>query len=234
MPRARLYAQIWKLSNEVRGQLDGWDFRHYVLGTLFYRFISEDFTRFMEGGEKIDYAGLPDNVIMPEIRDDAIKVKGYFIAPSQLFANVTRHANTGNPLNKELAEVFTAIEDSCLGFSSQTAIRGLFADFDTRSNRLGTTDRERSLRLGTLLKGVAALNIGHFADNNHDLFGDVYEFLIANYSTQAGKSGGEFYTPLCVSKLIARLCLHGQSKINAIYDPTCGSGSLLLQAKQFF
>jgi len=234
MPRARLNAQIWKLSNEVRGQLDGWDFKAYVLGSLFYRFISEDFIHFMQGGEDIDYTSLPDDAITPAIKEEVIKVKGYFIASSQLFANVVARANMGRPLNEELAEIFTAIENSCLGFPSEPAIRGLFADFDTKSNRLGTTDRERSLRLSTLLKGVAALNIGHFANNHNDIFGDVYEFLIANYSTQAGKSGGEFYTPLCVSKLIARLALHGQTKINAIYDPTCGSGSLLLQAKQLF
>jgi len=234
MPRARLNAQIWKMSNEVRGAIEGWDFKIYVLGLLFYRFISEDFSHFMQGDENIDYAALPDDAITPEIKDDAIRTKGYFIYPSQLFAHLVTHANIGQPLNETLAATFTAIENSSVGFPSEPAIRGLFVDFDTRSNRLGTTGRERSLRLATLLKGVAALDFGNFQDSGNDIFGDIYEFLISNYSTQAGKSGGEFYTPACVSRLVAALALYGQTRINKIYDPTCGSGSLLLQAKQLF
>jgi type I restriction enzyme M protein len=238
--RAALQSQIWKIANDVRGAVDGWDFKQYVLGTLFYRFISENFAAYIEGGdESIHYAALNDVVITPEIRDDAIKTKGYFIYPSQLFANVAASANTNDSLNTDLAAIFSAIETSALGYPSERDIRGLFADFDTTSNRLGNTVKDKNARLAAVLKGVAELDFGHdFYENSDashiDLFGDAYEFLISNYAANAGKSGGEFFTPQQVSKLIARLAMHGQSSINKIYDPACGSGSLLLQAKKQF
>ena len=238
--RAALQSQIWKIANDVRGAVDGWDFKQYVLGTLFYRFISENFAAYIEGGdESIHYAALNDVVITPDIRDDAIKTKGYFIYPSQLFANVAASANTNDSLNTDLAAIFSAIETSALGYPSERDIRGLFADFDTTSNRLGNTVKDKNARLAAVLKGVAELDFGHdFYENSEashiDLFGDAYEFLISNYAANAGKSGGEFFTPQQVSKLIARLAMHGQSSINKIYDPACGSGSLLLQAKKQF
>lgn len=233
--RAALQSQIWKIANDVRGAVDGWDFKQYVLGTLFYRFISENFAAYIEGGdESIHYAALNDVVITPEIRDDAIKTKGYFIYPSQLFANVAASANTNDSLNTDLAAIFSAIETSALGYPSERDIKGLFADFDTTSNRLGNTVKDKNARLAAVLKGVAQLDFGGFEASHIDLFGDAYEFLISNYAANAGKSGGEFFTPQQVSKLIARLAMHGQSSINKIYDPACGSGSLLLQAKKQF
>ncbi|MBK7050207.1 MAG: type I restriction-modification system subunit M [Rhodoferax sp.] len=238
--RAELQRRIWQIANDVRGAVDGWDFKQYVLGTLFYRFISENFAAYIEGGdESIHYAALNDVVITPEIRDDAIKTKGYFIYPSQLFVNVATNANTNESLNTYLANIFKAIEASASGYPSEQDIRGLFADFDTTSNRLGNTVKDKNARLAAVLKGVAELDFGHdFYENSDashiDLFGDAYEFLISNYAANAGKSGGEFFTPQQVSKLIARLAMHGQSSINKIYDPACGSGSLLLQAKKQF
>jgi type I restriction enzyme M protein len=233
--RAELQRRIWQIANDVRGAVDGWDFKQYVLGTLFYRFISENFAAYIKGGdESINYAALNDVVITPEIRDDAIKTKGYFIYPSQLFARVAASANTNDSLNTDLAAIFSAIETSALGYPSERDIRGLFADFDTTSNRLGNTVKDKNARLAAVLKGVAELDFGDFDASHIDLFGDAYEFLISNYAANAGKSGGEFFTPQQVSKLIARLAMHGQSSINKIYDPACGSGSLLLQAKKQF
>jgi type I restriction enzyme M protein len=233
--RDELQRQIWKIANDVRGAVDGWDFKQYVLGTLFYRFISENFAAYIEGGDdSVQYAKLNDIVITPEIRDDAIKTKGYFIYPSQLFTRVAATANTNDSLNTDLAAVFSAIETSALGYPSERDIRGLFADFDTTSNRLGNTVKDKNTRLAAVLKGVAELDFGDFDASHIDLFGDAYEFLISNYAANAGKSGGEFFTPQQVSKLIARLAMHGQSSINKIYDPACGSGSLLLQAKKQF
>ncbi len=233
--RDELQRSIWKIANDVRGAVDGWDFKQYVLGTLFYRFISENFAAYIEGGDdSVQYAKLNDIVITPEIRDDAIKTKGYFIYPSQLFARVAATANTNDSLNTDLAAVFSAIETSALGYPSERDIRGLFADFDTTSNRLGNTVKDKNTRLAAVLKGVAELDFGDFDASHIDLFGDAYEFLISNYAANAGKSGGEFFTPQQVSKLIARLAMHGQSSINKIYDPACGSGSLLLQAKKQF
>lgn len=233
--RAELKRRIWQIANEVRGSVDGWDFKQYVLGTLFYRFISENFSSYIEGGdESINYASLTDNVITEEIKDDAIKTKGYFIYPSQLFVNITKNANENNNLNTDLAKIFSSIESSANGYPSEMDIKGLFADFDTTSNRLGNTVAEKNTRLSAVLKGVNDLNFGDFQESEIDLFGDAYEFLISNYASNAGKSGGEFFTPQNVSKLIAQLAIHKQETVNKIYDPAAGSGSLLLQAKKQF
>ena len=233
--RAALQRQIWQIANDVRGAVDGWDFKQYVLGTLFYRFISENFASYIEADDdNITYADLPDNSITPEVKDDAVKTKGYFIYPSQLFANIAKDANTNESLNTDLAKIFTGIEASANGYASEKDIKGLFADFDTTSTRLGNTVTDKNKRLAAVLKGVAGLNFGNFQGSEIDLFGDAYEFLISNYAANAGKSGGEFFTPQHVSKLIAQLAMHGQASINKIYDPACGSGSLLLQAKKHF
>ncbi|MDQ8943078.1 type I restriction-modification system subunit M [Acinetobacter soli] len=234
--RAALHRQIWQIANDVRGAVDGWDFKQYVLGALFYRFISENFAHYISGGDKeIKYNEMPDSVISPEIKDDAIKTKGYFILPSQLFSNVVKSANNNESLNTDLAKIFSAIESSANDYPSEKDIKGLFADFDTTSNRLGNSVPEKNKRLAAVLKGVAELNFGDdFQNSQIDLFGDAYEFLISNYAANAGKSGGEFFTPQHVSKLIARLAMHNQTHVNKIYDPACGSGSLLLQAKKHF
>ncbi len=233
--RAELQTKIWKIANDVRGSVDGWDFKQFVLGTLFYRFISENFTIYIEGGdENVNYAGFPDENISPAIKEDAIKTKGYFIYPSQLFVNVAKTANTNHNLNTDLKAIFDAIECSANGYPSEPDIKGLFADFDTTSTRLGNTVEGKNLRLAAVLKGVEELNFGNFENNEIDLFGDAYEFLISNYAANAGKSGGEFFTPQHVSKLIAQLAMHKQTAVNKIYDPAAGSGSLLLQAKKHF
>ena len=233
--RDELQSTIWKIANEVRGAVDGWDFKQFVLGTLFYRFISENFTNFIEGGdESVNYANMPDDVITPEIKDDATRTKGYFIYPAQLFVNIAKNANNNPNLNTDLAAIFDAIESSANGYPSEPDIKGLFADFDTTSNRLGNTVEEKNRRLAAVIKGVESLDFGNFEDNEIDLFGDAYEFLISNYAANAGKSGGEFFTPQNVSKLIARLAMSGLASVNKIYDPACGSGSLLLQAKKQF
>ena len=233
--RDALQAAIWKIANEVRGAVDGWDFKQFVLGTLFYRFISENFTKHMEGGdESIHYATFADDNITPETKHDAIKSKGYFIYPSQLFQNVAKNANNNPNLNTDLANIFAAIENSANGYDSEHDIKGLFADFDTTSNRLGNTVEDKNKRLASVIKGVESLDFGNFEDNEIDLFGDAYEFLISNYAANAGKSGGEFFTPQNVSKLIAHIALFGQETVNKIYDPACGSGSLLLQARKQF
>lgn len=233
--RDELQSTIWKIANEVRGAVDGWDFKQFVLGTLFYRFISENFTNFIEGGdESVNYANMPDDVITPEIKDDATRTKGYFIYPAQLFVNIAKNANNNPNLNTDLAAIFDAIESSANGYPSEHDIKGLFADFDTTSNRLGNTVEEKNRRLAAVIKGVESLDFGNFEDNEIDLFGDAYEFLISNYAANAGKSGGEFFTPQNVSKLIARLAMSGLASVNKIYDPACGSGSLLLQAKKQF
>ncbi|WP_417536762.1 type I restriction-modification system subunit M [Methylophaga sp.] len=234
--RAELQRQIWAIANDVRGSVDGWDFKQYVLGTLFYRFISENFVNYITGGdESVNYAAMSDDDENIQFaKEDAIKTKGYFLYPSQLFSNVAANAHKNENLNTDLAAIFAAIENSANGYDSEKDIKGLFADFDTTSNRLGNTVEAKNKRLAAVLKGVAGLTFGNFEDNQIDLFGDAYEFLISNYAANAGKSGGEFFTPQHVSKLIAQLAMHGQTSVNKIYDPAAGSGSLLLQAKKHF
>ena len=233
--REELQAAIWKIANEVRGAVDGWDFKQFVLGTLFYRFISENFVLFMEDGdESIDYTHWPDEQLSQENINNVITEKGYFIYPSQLFSHIAKNANTNPNLNTDLAAIFTVIEGSANGYDSEHDIKGLFADFDITSNRLGNTVEEKNRRLAAVIKGVESLDFGNFEDNEIDLFGDAYEFLISNYAANAGKSGGEFFTPQNVSNLIARLATYGKTEVNKIYDPACGSGSLLLQAKKLF
>ena len=233
--RAELHRQIWQIANDVRGSVDGWDFKQYVLGALFYRFISENFSLYIEAGDdSVSYAEMDDSIITDDIKDDAIKTKGYFIYPSQLFCNVAAKANINTRLNIDLNSAFVAIETSAYGYPSEADIKGLFADFDTTSNRLGNTVKDKNTRLAAVPKGVEGLKLGNFEDNQIDLFGDAYEFLISNYAANAGKSGGEFFTPQHVSKLIAQLAMHGQTHVNKIYDPAAGSGSLLLQAKKHF
>lgn len=233
--RAELQRQIWQIANDVRGSVDGWDFKQYVLGTLFYRFISENFAKYIEGGDdSIKYDELSDDAISDDIKDDAIKTKGYFIYPSQMFSRIVKGADDNENLNTDLASIFSAIETSANGYPSEEDIKGLFADFDTTSRRLGNTVKDKNKRLAAVLKGVAGLKFGDFEENKIDLFGDAYEFLISNYAANAGKSGGEFFTPQSVSKLIAQLAMHKQESINKIYDPAAGSGSLLLQAKKHF
>ncbi len=215
--RATLQRQIWSIANDVRGSVDGWDFKQYVLGTLFYRFISENFTLFIEAGDdNINYAELTDDVISPAIKDDAVKTKGYFIYPSQLFKNVVENAKNNDNLNTDLAEIFSAIENSANGYPSEQDIKGLFADFDTTSNRLGNTVADKNSRLTAVLKGVAKLDFGDFSDNQIDLFGDAYEFLISNYAANAGKSGGEFFKFMTLLVVVAHYYYRQKSNLMSI------------------
>lgn len=232
--RDELHKRIWKMANEVRGAVSGWEFKQYVLGALFYRFISENFTAYIEGDdESVDYASFSDNSpILEEIKDDTIKTKGYFIYPSQLFQNVVKNATRNPNLNTDLKAIFQAIENSATGYASKHGIEELFKDFDTTSSHLGKNVEEKNQRLTALLKGVEELDFGSFEESQIDLFGDAYEFLISNYAANAGKSGGEFFTPQTVAKLLAKLALYGQAEINKVYDPAAGSGSLLLQVKK--
>lgn len=238
--RAELHRKIWAIADNVRGAVDGWDFKQYILGFLFYRFISENITEFFNAAEReagdldFNYAEISDEEAEKDFRPNTVEDKGFFILPSQLFENVVKNAADNENLNTDLANIFKAIEGSAVGFTSEDAIKGLFEDVDTTSNRLGGTVDEKNKRLTDILKGIAEINFGDFQSNDIDAFGDAYEYLISNYASNAGKSGGEFFTPQTVSKLLARLVMDGKTSINKVYDPTCGSGSLLLQMKKQF
>jgi len=231
--RAELHRTIWNIANDLRGSVDGWDFKQYVLGMLFYRYISENLSAYINDGEhaagdtSFDYAALSDNDA-EQARDDLVKTKGFFILPSELFENVLKRAPADDNLNETLENVFMYIESSAQGTDSEANFKGLFDDIDVNSNKLGGTVAQRNGRLVKLMNGVADMKLGDYKDNTIDAFGDAYEFLMGMYASNAGKSGGEYYTPQEVSELLTRIALVGKTEVNKVYDPACGSGSLLL------
>lgn len=232
--RAELHRIIWQIANDLRGSVDGWDFKSYVLGMLFYRYISENITAYINQGEwdagdkDFDYTKMSDEDA-EVAKADVVKEKGYFILPSQLFQNVNKKAKTDPNLNETLAKVFIGIEASAQGTASEADFKGLFDDIDVNSNKLGASVEKRNEKLTKILNSIGNLKLGSFANNSIDAFGDAYEYLMTMYASNAGKSGGEFFTPQEVSELLARIALVGKKSINKVYDPACGSGSLLLK-----
>ncbi len=232
--REELHKAIWNIANDLRGSVDGWDFKQYVLGVMFYRYISENITNYINIGEHeagnsdFDYAMIPD-VQAEEIREDMVKTKGFFILPSQLFCNVRKNAYKNKDLNETLERVFRSIESSAKGTESEDDFSGLFDDIDVNSNKLGATVEKRNEKLVKLLDGIGNMQLGNYKDNSIDAFGDAYEFLMGMYASNAGKSGGEYYTPQEVSELLTKLTVVGKKEVNKVYDPACGSGSLLLK-----
>lgn len=233
--REELHKAIWAIANDLRGSVDGWDFKQYVLGFMFYRYISENITEYINQGEheagdlSFNYANLSDEDA-EAAREDLVATKGFFILPSQLFCNVRKNAKDNENLNETLESVFKAIENSALGSESESDFKGLFDDLDVNSNKLGQTVAKRNEKLVKLLDGIGDMALGaNYQDHSIDAFGDAYEFLMAMYASNAGKSGGEYFTPQEVSELLTRLTLVGKTEVNKVYDPACGSGSLLLQ-----
>ncbi len=232
--RSELHRTIWGMANDLRGSVDGWDFKQYVLGMLFYRYISENLVGYINAGEReagddsFDYAKLSDQDA-EQAREDLVTTKGFFILPSELFENVRRNASNDENLNETLEKVFNNIEASAQGSDSEDDFKGLFNDIDVNSNKLGGTVAKRNEKLVKLMNGVGEMKLGDYKDNTIDAFGDAYEFLMGMYASNAGKSGGEYYTPQEVSELLTRLTLVGKIEVNKVYDPACGSGSLLLK-----
>lgn len=233
--REELHKAIWSIADDLRGSVDGWDFKQYILGIMFYRYISENITNYINEGERkagdtgFDYAKLKDSEAEPE-RANLVKEKGFFILPSELFVNVVKRARDDENLNETLEKIFNNIENSAKGAESEDDFSGLFDDIDVNSNKLGATVGKRNEKLVKILEGIAGINLGKYQDNQIDAFGDAYEFLMSMYASNAGKSGGEFYTPQEVSELLTRLAIVGKTSVNKVYDPACGSGSLLLKS----
>lgn len=233
--RAALHATIWRIANDMRGSVDGWDFKQYVLGILFYRFISENLSSYVNIKEKennqndtFNYAATSDEVA-ERAREHLVQEKGFFIPPSELFENVCKKAEDDPDLNVSLGNIFKNIEASAQGADSESDMKGLFDDLDVNSNKLGANVVSRNAKLVKLLKAIQDLPIGNYNENTIDLFGDAYEYLMTMYAANAGKSGGEFFTPQEVSELLARITIAGKKSVNKVYDPACGSGSLLLK-----
>jgi len=232
--RAELHRAIWQIANDLRGSVDGWDFKSYVLGMLFYRFISENLTSYINvderrsGKKDFDYTLISDKEAEFG-RADTVKEKGFYILPSELFVNVCKYAKNDKNLNETLSNVFNNIENSAKGSVSEDDLKGLFADLDVNSSKLGNTVEHRNQKLVKIVEAIGNLRLGNYSDNTIDAFGDAYEFLMTMYASNAGKSGGEFYTPQEVSELLAEITTVGKKEVNKVYDPACGSGSLLLK-----
>ncbi|MHB1345648.1 MAG: type I restriction-modification system subunit M, partial [Thermoleophilia bacterium] len=232
--RAELHKAIWRIANDLRGSVDGWDFKSYVLGMLFYRFISENLTAYLDAGEhragnvSFDYTQLAD-ADAEFGRRETVAEKGFYILPSELFATVRAHAAADANLNETLERAFRNIEGSAMGADSEDDLKGLFDDLDVNSAKLGPTVAKRNEKLVKLLDAIGDLGLGRFEDHTIDAFGDAYEYLMQMYASSAGKSGGEYYTPQEVSELLARITVVGKTEVNKVYDPACGSGSLLLK-----
>lgn len=232
--RTELHRTIWSIANDLRGSVDGWDFKQYVLGILFYRYISENITNYINKGEHdsgnldFDYAKLDDSEA-EQARKDLVDSKGFFILPSELFENVQKVADKDENLNETLEKIFKNIEGSALGSESESNFKGLFDDIDVNSNKLGGSVPKRNEKLVKLMNGVSEMKLGDYKDNTIDAFGDAYEFLMGMYASNAGKSGGEYYTPQEVSELLTRITIVGKTEVNKVYDPAVGSGSLLLK-----
>lgn len=233
--RAELHRTIWNMANDLRGSVDGWDFKQYVLGMLFYRYISENITAYINQGEyeagnkDFDYIKLSDEEA-ESARDDLVRTKGFFILPSELFHNLKLRAKDDENLNESLEAIFKNIESSAQGTDSEDNFKGLFDDMDVNSNKLGGSVAKRNEKLVKLINSVSEMQLGNYQDNTIDAFGDAYEYLMAMYASNAGKSGGEYFTPQEVSELLTRIALVGKTEVNKVYDPACGSGSLLLQS----
>ena len=232
--KQELFKSIWAIANELRGSVDGWDFKQYVLGMLFYRYISENITNYINalqrkaGYPDFDYAAF-DDAQAESARESIVTEKGFFILPSQLFSNVRKRAAKDENLNMTLAAAFKSIEASAIGTDSEDDMKGLFDDLDVNSSKLGSSVAKRNERLVKILDAVGDMNLGGPQDNKIDAFGDAYEFLMKMYAGNAGKSGGEYFTPQEVSELLARIATYGKQKVRKVYDPACGSGSLLMQ-----
>ena len=235
--RDELHRAIWAIADELRGAVDGWDFKNYVLGTMFYRYISENITNYINEGEieagniEFDYANMSDEEA-EEAREGLVEEKGFFILPSELFCNVRKKAQNDENLNETLEKVFRHIEESAKGSESESDFAGLFDDFDVNSNKLGSTVAKRNEKLYKLLDGIADMNLGNVKNHDIDAFGDAYEYLMMMYASNAGKSGGEFFTPADVSELLTRLGTVDKTEINKVYDPACGAGGVLLKAEK--
>ncbi len=232
--RDELHRTIWQIANDLRGSVDGWDFKAYILGMLFYRFISENLVTYLNIGERknnkpdFDYTTLSDTDA--ELgRAETIKEKGFYILPSELFCNVRKKAKNDPNLNETLARVFNNIENSAKGFDSESDLKGLFDDIDVNSNKLGATVTKRNEQLVKIMDAIGDMKFGDYQDNTNDTFGDAYEYLMTMYASNAGKSGGEFFTPQEVSELLTEIAVAGKKEVNKVYDPACGSGSLLLK-----
>lgn len=227
---------MWDLLTELRGQIDGWDFKNYSLTMIFYKFLSENFEQYINNNEKesgdenFKYSEITNAEAEEDFKSSLLEYPGYFIKPSELFCNIHKNANTNENLNVSIKDAFNNIQASTIGTEAEENIKGIFDDFDVSTSKLGKDVKEKNETLRKLVNCIATLSFGSAHSGLvSDTFGDMYEYLMGMYAKNAGKSGGEYFTPPEVSTLLSRIVMIGKKEVKNIYDPTCGSGSLLLK-----
>ena len=240
--KQRLEAQLWKIANELRGKMDADEFRDYILGFIFYKYLSEKqylfANRLLETEDVKNFALVTDVGDLEAIREESLEKLGYFLKPSELFSAIAKRGNikvdeddeeaAGNFILEDLQAILNAIEQSTMGHDSESDFNKLFEDIDLASTKLGRTPAARNTLIAKVLAHLDLINF-RLEEVDADVLGDAYEYLIAQFASGAGKKAGEFYTPQQVSRILSKIVTLGKTKIKSAYDPACGSGSLLLR-----
>ena len=234
--KRRLEQQLWNIANTLRGKMDADEFRDYILGFIFYKYLSEKMESYANDlleEDKLIYTNLDekkDAQYLDAIKEDSIEQLGYFLKPNELFSAVAQRGNgdTNNFILEDLTTILRNIESSTMGHESEDDFEDLFSDIDLTSKKLGRTEEQKNTLIAKVLAHLDNINF-ELKNHDRDVLGDAYEYLIAQFASNAGKKAGEFYTPQAVSKILAKIVTSGKTKLKSVYDPTCGSGSLLLR-----
>lgn len=230
--KQELEKRLWAIANELRGNMGADEFRDYILGFIFFKFLSEKMEKFALvelDGEIEKYSDIEkDPELLEELHEEAVESLGYFIEPKYLFHNIAERAKNKELIIEDLGKALKFVEESALGHESEHDFTGLFEDVDLTSTKLGRTVDQKNKLISEVIKHLDEINFG-FDDTEMDVLGDAYEYLIGEFAAGAGKKAGEFYTPQQVSKILAKIVTLGKERIRSAYDPTCGSGSLLLR-----
>lgn len=241
-----LEQQLWNIANTLRGKMDADEFRDYILGFIFYKYLSEKMLIFANNELKEDgikYDEIAESTqdgqeYLEAIKEASIESLGYFLKPSELFSEVAKKGNSdskdedqSNFILEELGKILKNIEQSTMGTASEDDFDNLFEDLDLTSTKLGRTEKDKNTLIAKVLAHLDKISF-NLDDPKSDVLGDAYEYLIGQFASGAGKKAGEFYTPQQVSTVLAKLVTVGKSRLKSVYDPTCGSGSLLLRVKR--
>jgi type I restriction enzyme M protein len=245
--KKQLELQLWNIANTLRGKMNADEFRDYILGFIFYKYLSERMNMYADlilEADGIKYKDISENTdegkrYLEAIKEESLTKLGYFLKPSELFSAIARRGNgngsseeSDEPKNEfileDLAKILNNIEQSTMGTDSEDDFDNLFEDLDLTSTKLGRSEAEKNRVISKVLSHLNKIDF-HLADSSRDVLGDAYEYLIGQFASGAGKKAGEFYTPQQVSKVLAKIVTTGKTKLKTVYDPTCGSGSLLLR-----
>ena len=232
-----LETQLWNIANELRGKMDADEFRDYILGFIFYKYLSEKqhiyANKLLETEAVKEYTQITNEEDLKFIKEESVLKLGYFLRPDELFTAVATKGNADeevqdNFILEDLQNILNNIEQSTMGTESEEDFNQLFEDLDLNSTKLGRSPKARNELIAKVLSHLDQIDF-NLEDADSDILGDAYEYLIGKFASGAGKKAGEFYTPQQVSKILAKIVTTGKNRLKSVYDPTCGSGSLLLR-----